>query len=233
MTTCFVYLRVSGLAQVDGDGFPRQLLACEEYARRQGLEIVKVFREEGVSGKNELDNRPALRELLAELMADGVKVVLIEKLDRLARSLIVQETILQDFQRRDFQVISVNENEVTSEDATRVLIRQILGAFFEYERKMISSKLAAARLRKRKATGRCEGVAPFGTRESERQALRSMRALRVAGQTYQQIATQLNSQQVKTRQGGPWTAQTIGKILMRDRNSSPCAEIAPEEEVSQ
>src|SRR5512146_2544355 len=147
MTPCFVYLRVSGLAQVEGEGFPRQLSACEDYARRNDLNIVKVFREEGITGKSELDNRPALREMLAELMADGVKVVLVEKLDRLARKLIVQETILQDFQRRGFQVFSTTENDVTDDDPTRTLIRQILGAFFEYERAMIVSKLADARRR--------------------------------------------------------------------------------------
>jgi DNA invertase Pin-like site-specific DNA recombinase len=232
MTRCFVYLRVSGLAQVEGDGFTRQLIACEEYARRNELEIVRVFREEAISGKSELDNRPALRELLAELMADGVKVVLIEKLDRLARSLIVQETILQDFQRRQFQVISVCEADVTSEDPTRVLIRQILGAFFEYERKMISNKLAAARQRIRLKTGKCEGRKAYGTAESEKQALRSMRALRLAGQTYQMIATQLNSQHVPTREGGLWTAQTVGKILIRDKSDGSLRSDCHDDEVT-
>jgi DNA invertase Pin-like site-specific DNA recombinase len=217
MTRCFVYLRVSGLSQVEGDGFTRQLDTCSEYARRNDLQIIREFREEAVSGKTELDNRPALRDLLSELMADGVRVVLIEKLDRLARSLIVQETILQDFQRRGFQVISVCEADVTSEDPTRVLIRQILGAFFEYERKMITSKLSAARMRIKKATGRCEGRFPFGHHDSEKQALRSMRALRLAGQTYKQIAAQLNSQSVPTRLGGQWSAQTVQKILVRDK----------------
>jgi DNA invertase Pin-like site-specific DNA recombinase len=216
----FCYLRVSGLAQVEGDGFTRQLSACEDYARRNDIEIVRVFREEGISGKNELDDRPSLSSLIAELLADGVKVLLIEKLDRLARSLMIQETILQDLQRRGIQVISTAEQDVSSDDPTRVLIRQILGAFFEYERKMITSKLRAARQRKKKATGRCEGRRPFGANDQEKHALRCMRSLRLAGMTYQRIAEQLNSQRVPTRHGGVWSAATIQKILVREEMSA-------------
>jgi len=89
----FAYLRVSGKGQVDGDGFPRQLSAIDKYAEANGLKVRKVFREEGISGTKELENRPALQELLAAIDSAEVKVVIIEKLDRLARDLMVQETI--------------------------------------------------------------------------------------------------------------------------------------------
>ena len=52
------YLRVSGKAQVEGDGFPRQLAAIKGYAAEHGIRIVKVFRDEGVSGTRDLDDRP-------------------------------------------------------------------------------------------------------------------------------------------------------------------------------
>ena len=60
----FAYLRVSGKGQVDGDGFPRQLAAIEAYAKANGLTLAKVFREQGISGTKELENRPALQALL-------------------------------------------------------------------------------------------------------------------------------------------------------------------------
>jgi DNA invertase Pin-like site-specific DNA recombinase len=70
---------------------------------------VRVFREQGVSGTTDLENRPALMELLEALAANGVKLVLIEKLDRLARDLMVQETIIGDLRKRGFDLISVTE----------------------------------------------------------------------------------------------------------------------------
>jgi DNA invertase Pin-like site-specific DNA recombinase len=45
-----------------------------------------------------------------------VKVVLIETLHRLARDLMVQESILADFKRHGFEIISVSEPDLCSDD---------------------------------------------------------------------------------------------------------------------
>ena len=143
------YLRVSGKGQVDGDGFPRQLAAVGAYAKANGLTLAKVFREEGISGTKELENRPALQALLATLDRSSGTVVLIEKLDRLARDLMIQETILRDLQRRGVQVVSTMEPDLCSGDPSRKLVRQVMGAISEYERCMIVAKLAGGTQRMR------------------------------------------------------------------------------------
>ena len=96
MHEAFAYLRVSGKGQIDGDGFLRQRAAIKVYADGHGIRIVRYFEEQGVSGTKDLENRPALQEMLLALMSNGVRTVLIEKLDRLARDLMVQETIVGD-----------------------------------------------------------------------------------------------------------------------------------------
>ena len=93
-TRTYSYLRVSGKGQVDGDGFPRQRESVSEYARRIRMEIVNEFRDEGVSGT--LFDRPGLTDLFVAIKADGVRVVLVEKADRLARDLVVSETLLAE-----------------------------------------------------------------------------------------------------------------------------------------
>ena len=89
MIRAFAYLRVSGKGQVDGDGFPRQLAAIKSYATAHDTKIAHVYREEGVSGTKDLENRPALAEMITALHADGTKLVLIENLGRLARDLMI------------------------------------------------------------------------------------------------------------------------------------------------
>ena len=59
------YVRVSGKGQLRGDGFVRQQLAIEDYAKRNGIPIVKTFKERAVPGATELENRPVLMALLA------------------------------------------------------------------------------------------------------------------------------------------------------------------------
>ena len=226
MTRVFAYLRVSGPSQLDGQGFPRQLDACNNYAYQHDMEIVKVFREEAVPGKTELDNRPALRSLVQELLSDGVDTVLIERLDRLARDLIVQETIIQDLSRKGVIIISTAEPDMCSQDPTRTLIRQILGAFFEYERKMIVAKLADARKRIKTTSGRCEGVKPFGTLPGEEFVLLTIKELKNSGKDTDSIARYLNTNGAKTRSGKPWRGSVIRKIL---RRKGRVADYAPTE----
>jgi DNA invertase Pin-like site-specific DNA recombinase len=213
----FAYLRVSGRAQVEGDGFDRQILACEKYAADNGFEIAEVFREEAISGTKELDDRPALASLLAALEENGIKTILIEKLDRLARDLMVQETIIADLRKRGFTLISVYEPDLCSDDPSRKLMRQIMGAIAEYDRVMIVQKLRAARGRKKLKHGKGEGRHAFGEKPEEVEALRHIRDLRAARYTAKQIAEFLNKpdSMFKSRSGLPWRGTTVAKILRR------------------
>ncbi|MGD0438863.1 MAG: recombinase family protein [Bryobacteraceae bacterium] len=166
MTKAFAYLRVSGKGRIDGDGFERQRAAAKSYAVAHGLKIVQVFQDRGVSGTKDptenLASRPAWIAMLSAIAANGVRTIVIEKLGRLARDLMVQEHILADLSRRGITLVSVAEPDLCSDDPTRILPRQIMGAIAEYDRKMVVLKLRAARLRRRINTGRCEGEKPYG-----------------------------------------------------------------------
>ena len=106
------YLRVSGKGQIEGDGFTRQLKAIRDYAAAHDLKVVNVYREEGVSGTEESADRPAWSELMTALHSNGVRTVVIERLDRLARDLMVQETIIADLRKHGFELVSVAEPDL-------------------------------------------------------------------------------------------------------------------------
>ena len=212
-----VYLRVSGKGQLEGDGFTRQLEAVRQYAKAGGIELGQVFREEGVSGTKELENRPALQELLEALAAGDVKLVLIEKLDRLARDLMVQETIISDMRKQGFELVSVAEPDLCSDDPSRKLIRQIFGAIAEYDRAMVVLKLRGARQRMKARTGSCEGKKPFGSREGEAATIARMKELRAAGQPYEAVAAALDREGHKPRHGDCWNPLVISRILRGER----------------
>jgi len=160
MTEVFAYLRVSGKSQVRGDGFRRQFIAIRQYCAAHQLHIVRIFKERGVSGTKELDDRPALSELFAALEEDGIKSVVVEKLDRMARDLMVQETIMADMQKHGYTLLSTAEPDLCSRDPSRVLIRQIFGALAQWERAMIVMKLRGARQRKKARGERARAATP-------------------------------------------------------------------------
>jgi DNA invertase Pin-like site-specific DNA recombinase len=210
----FGYLRVSSVGQVDGDGFPRQRAAIASYAEKNGIEIVRYFEERGVSGTKDMDDRPALQEMLVALMSNGVKTVIIEKLDRLARDLMVQEAIIRDLQQKGFEIVSVAEPDLCTDDASRILMRQMFGAIAQYEKTMIVAKLKAARQRTRKNTGRCEGRKPYGFREGEPENIRRITELYEVGQNYSEIALTLNAEGRAPRtKNSKWYPSTVANII--------------------
>jgi DNA invertase Pin-like site-specific DNA recombinase len=215
MKKAFAYLRVSGKGQVEGDGFTRQLEAVKKYAASHDIRIVKTYREEGVSGTKDMEDRPALSALMVALHSNGVKTVLIEALHRLARDLMIQESIVQDFKRNGFEIISVAEPDMCSDDPSRKLIRQILGAFSEYEKSMIVLKLKGARVRMRATEGRCEGRKPYGTRPGESEVIERILSMRDAGMAMDAIAATLNAESIAPRSGSQWYGSSVRNVLMR------------------
>ncbi|MBI5518890.1 MAG: recombinase family protein [Desulfovibrio sp.] len=219
MQHVYGYIRVSGKGQVDGDGFERQKQAIEACASAAGLHVVNYFQEEGVSGTKE--DRPALARMLVDMEENGhgVKTVIVERLDRLARDLMVQEVILSDFQRLGVSFVSAVEgSDLLEGDATRKLVRQVLGAIAEYDKAMLVSKLRAARERKRARTGKCEGRKGYADTEEGRAIIREVKRLRrkkpgCKAIGYERIAAQLNGEGRTTLDGKAFTGATVQRLV--------------------
>jgi DNA invertase Pin-like site-specific DNA recombinase len=217
------YLRVSGKGQVRGDGLPRQRDMVQRFARSKGLQVVQEFSDEGVSGTKELEGRAGLAALLDFLESDGVRLVLIERADRLARDLVIGEVILGRFRQLGVQVVSADsgtELTVGDDDPTRKLIRQVLGAVAEYDKAVTVLKLRAARARVRLTRGRCEGRKPFGDRPGEAEILELIRKLHRkprAGdrRSCGEIADELNRRGLPTRTGRAWSRGVVWALLRR------------------
>ena len=212
MTKAFAYCRCSTSTNSEGDTFVRQMKAIKRYAEQNDIEIVRGF-EEVIRGSTEWENRPAWVEMMQSL--NGVRTIVIEKLDRLARDLMVQEHIIADLKKREITLISVSEPDLGSDEPTRKLMRHIIGAISQYEKAMIVSKLKGARDRKKAETGVCEGRKPFGDRPGEQVVIDKMQELRAKGLSYHNIAEDLNYSEMPTRTGKPWFASVVRDILQR------------------
>lgn len=211
----FSYLRVSGKGQVEGDGFPRQRAAIKAYAAANDIKIVREFREEGVSGTVENMSRAAWQELMTALHSNGVRTIIIEKLDRLARNLMTQESAIVDLERHGFTLVSVAEPDLMASDPGRVAMRQMMGVFAQYDKNQIVAKLRGARERKKAIEGRCEGRKPHGYYEGESAVLDRMKALRAEGLGFDRLAARLNAEGTAPRYGQKWGGATVNNILSR------------------
>ena len=226
-TRALSYVRVSGRGQADGDGPERQRQAVARFAKSSGFRIVEEYSDIGVSGTKELADRPGLAALLDHLESNGVRVVVVERADRLARDLMVQEVLVAQFSKLGVRLLTADGVDLTSgdDDPTRRLIRQVLGAVSEFERRVLVLKLRAARQRVRKRTGRCEGRKPYGTAPSERAVITRMKQLRrkpVKGRraSLAAVADTLNAEGHRNRAGREWSPQMVHHVLAGQRRVS-------------
>jgi DNA invertase Pin-like site-specific DNA recombinase len=154
------YIRTSSAANVgaDKDSERRQRAAIEGFAKRAGFALVAEFTDAAVSGADPIEKRAGFAELLDRIEGNGVRIVIVEDASRFARELMTQELGILALIQRGVRVLTANGDDLTdSTDPSRKMMRQIAGAFHEYEKARLVAKLKAARDRKRAATGKAEG----------------------------------------------------------------------------
>lgn len=218
------YLRVSGKGQVNRDGFDRQKEVIAGYASKHDIEIAGFFQEEGISGTKNEDDRPAFQEMLQAILANGVRTVIVERLDRLAREYRIQETLLIYMASKGITLISAD----TEEDVTQAILAdpmkkaliQIQGVFAELEKNLLVKKLRKARERQR-ATGRkVEGRKSLEETVDGLAIIAKVKALYrkpKAGKrrTAKQIAEILIQEGFKTQAGNEWTSGNVQNVISR------------------
>lgn len=175
------------------------------------MKIVNVYREEGVTGTKESMDRPAFAEMMTALHSSGVRTIIIERLDRLARDLMVQEATIADLQKHGFTLVSVAEPDLMATDPTRIPMRQLMGAVAQYDKCQIVLKLRGARIRVKAKDGRCEGRKPYGFYDGEEAAIERMKRATELG--FDRIAAQMNVEGLKTRTGARWHGLVVNRIL--------------------
>ncbi len=217
------YLRVSGKGQLDGGGLDRQKAVIEGYARKAGYDVVSFFREEGVSGTLEEIDRPAFQEMISEILKNGVRTVIVEGMDRLAREYRIQETLLIYMASKGITLISARTEEnitvAIESDPMRKALVQIQGVFSELEKSLLVKKLRTGRERVKKQKGKCEGAKSY--KEVDPDLIREIKRLRrppkgvTKKRSFREIAEILNSQGRRTRRGKLFTANNVANIAAR------------------
>jgi hypothetical protein len=114
------YLRVSTDKQAEeGLGLAAQEKAIRAFLRDRRARSSHLFEDRGVSGA--VEDRPALSELLQSLQPGDV--VLVARLDRLARDLLVQEVLLRDIRHRGADLASCSQQRTSTLGTIRPIRR--------------------------------------------------------------------------------------------------------------
>ncbi len=143
---CFGYARVSTVKQVETPGGIRaQIDKIKRFCKMHGWNLVKIFKDEGVSS---LDERPAFDKMMKAISKKEANAVVVTRLDRLGRSVLDLVSTVTELQRQGCQFIALDQNINTTTTEGRLLFN-ILSAFAEFEREIIKERMLAGRMRAR------------------------------------------------------------------------------------
>ena len=166
-----LYVRFSPRRNADTcESCEMQLELCRAYCKRKGYEVAGEFEDRALSGGEE--ERPGLWAALEALKRGDV--LLAYKLDRLARDVYLSELIQRETNKHGATVEAV-EGGTNGDGPEQRMIRQILQAFAEYERKVIVARTKAAMLRHQAAGRRMSARIPFGWQIDQNDPARMIR----------------------------------------------------------
>ena len=213
-----VYARVSSAEQASPDhtSIQKQIDAGLREAERLAqfgdeVEVVKEYRDEGITGASRFEDRPEGFRLLTDAKRGKFDTVIFFSLDRFTRSAAKG---LQDFELLEDDLgqtlIFAKENIDTAQPSGK-LFRTILAAFAEFERDTIRDRNMAGRYGKaKKGAGWATGMTPYGLRvgedgqleEEPREAevVRNIFTMRAANASMPKIARQLNDAGIRPRE---------------------------------
>ena len=139
-----LYLRVSTVDQTTAN----QERELREIAGRMGCEIVKVYKDHGISGAKSRDKRPAFDALCRDATKRQFDMVMAWSVDRLGRSLQDLVGFLSELHALRIDLYLHQQGLDTTTPAGKALF-QMMGVFAEFERAIIQERVRAGLARAR------------------------------------------------------------------------------------
>src|SRR5208282_1055791 len=168
---CAIYTRVStdkGLEQ-DFNSLDAQYDASQSYIRSQahaGWNLLRAkYDDGGFSGSS--TKRPALQELLEDIRAGKIDVIVVYKVDRLTRSLADFAKLVELFDKHDVSFVSVTQQFNTTTSMGRLTLNVLL-SFAQFEREVTGERIRDKIAASKKKGMWMGGVVPFGYRVEDR-----------------------------------------------------------------
>lgn len=222
MKKAALYVRVSTSHQIDKDSLPFQRQELMNYSKYVlGIDDFEIFEDAGYSAKN--TDRPKYQEMMLRIRNKEFSHLLVWKIDRISRNLKDFTEMYDELKNYNVTFVSKNEQFDTSSAMGEAMLKIIL-VFAELERKLTGERVYSVML-SRAEKGLWNGATvPLGYKwskenkfpvidENEAETVKYIYNLYEKTASSSKTAFQLNSEQVKTKRGGKWTAKTVGDIL--------------------
>jgi site-specific DNA recombinase len=216
------YARVSSESQIENTSIKEQVERIRAYCKAQDWELVKIFKDEGVSAST--TNRKGYQEML-QYTKDHPEInsFIVLKMDRVHRNqLNLLQFIKKELSDMEIDFVSITESFDTSTSVGRMTLG-ILSTFGEFERELINERTRGGRVSTAKDQKYAGGQVPFGYAVSDAGTIHIEEAAAdIVKRIYEQyidgrstywIAKTLNQDKIKTKHGGTWSPSQVRSVL--------------------
>jgi site-specific DNA recombinase len=144
LARCAIYTRKSTEYNLElaFNSLDAQREACEAYIKSQaheGWRLILGRYDDGAFSGASLD-RPALQQLLADVRAGKIDIVLVYKVDRLTRSLADFAKLIELFDAHGVSLVSVTQSFNTRSSMGRLTLNVLL-SFAQFERELVGERV--------------------------------------------------------------------------------------------
>lgn len=189
------------------------------------MKIVKIFREEGHSGRN--TNRPQYQAMMKYIRENEIKTLIVHKLDRLHRDEFNVLSDIRFFRENGIQLITIAEaidSDMESSNLS-VMVHSILAADFS---RNLSKETRKGLLAGASCCKHMGGIPPYGFKvncdtgtleidETTAPAVRKIFELYAEGFTTGEICDWLESHGYRTTRGNAFKANSLNSILHNEK----------------
>lgn len=200
-----------------------QKASIRAYCEANGLELVEVYQDTGISGAVPLEDREAGRALV-EAAASSSSTIVSYSLSRLFRDIADGSNWIRKWDKEGISLclVNVSGNSIDTGSATGRMFINLLLAVDMMEREIVGERTKEA-LAIKKASGKVYGPVPLGwdkadngelvPNETEQVVIRRMKSMKANGLSFNRIAHTLNDEGIRGKKGGKFQAVSIQKIL--------------------
>lgn len=219
------YVRVSTTEQAEqGYSIDAQIQTIRQYCNRQGIDLVEVYADRGISGKS-LQKRKRLQAMLAGAKNDEFDMVVIWKNSRLARNVKLLLEIVDILQAHNIELYSISEN-FRIDTASGKLMLQVMASVSEFERNEISENVVLG-MKKRARDGytngnqvlgydnveEADGTKTLAINDDEAPLIHFIFERYLQHQGLRAIANEMNRRGYRTKKGNPFSTTAVRDIL--------------------
>lgn len=224
------YIRVSTNMQVDGFSLDGQLEEIREYCKRNNLNIIREYKDEGISGTS-IKKRTGFQNMLNDISRDkNIDTVVVWKLSRLSRNMVDLSTTVEFFGKYNVNLICITQGIDTSNAMGENFV-YMSGIFAKMERDNIVETCKMG-MKQRALEGDWNGGRIYGYRtkyyedankkkkskleivEDEALVVKEIFELFVNQKWgYSKIANSFNNRGLRTRENNYWSKQSIKQII--------------------